>query len=262
MVLISHRYKFIYIKNFKVASTSVEAFFEKFCTEPNKDYKASIESDERITEYGIIGHRCDGKHTVFWNHIPLLELKNHVSEEVFKTYFKFCVVRNPYEKMVSLFHFFRGPIDINHYKSEFEKFVKDKYNYNTNDLGKTMKNKEDPPIFDFFIRYENLVQDIESVCKKLGIEDYDLKKLPTFRSECREKRMPYQYYYTEETKRIVYERHKIEFDYFGYRFDDEDSSVKAFPQTKICIEECKKNENVSVPNPKKKAKFVKMRMVL
>ena len=30
MVLISHRYKFIYIKNAKVAETSIESYFELF----------------------------------------------------------------------------------------------------------------------------------------------------------------------------------------------------------------------------------------
>lgn len=36
MVLVSHRFQFIYIKNRKVAGTSVEAFFEKYCDEPKK----------------------------------------------------------------------------------------------------------------------------------------------------------------------------------------------------------------------------------
>jgi hypothetical protein len=138
--------------------------------------------------------------------------------------------------------------------------VKDERNYNINDLGKTMQNKKDPPIFDFFIRYENLKQDIETVCKKLGIENYNLNELPTFRSENRERRVPYQHYYTEETKRIVFERHKIEFDYFGYKFNDEDSSVKAFPETKICIKECNNKKN-AVPETKKKW-FKKMKMII
>ena len=42
MTLISHRYNFIYIKNKKVASTSVEAFFEKYCVDPKKAVNSRI----------------------------------------------------------------------------------------------------------------------------------------------------------------------------------------------------------------------------
>jgi hypothetical protein len=39
MVLVSYLHKFIYIKNAKVAGTSVEAFFEKYCVKPNIEHK-------------------------------------------------------------------------------------------------------------------------------------------------------------------------------------------------------------------------------
>lgn len=35
MVLISHKYKFIYIKNYKVGGTSCEVFFQQFCVNNN-----------------------------------------------------------------------------------------------------------------------------------------------------------------------------------------------------------------------------------
>ena len=57
MVLISHKYKFIYIKNVKVAGTSVESFFEKYCMNPDKKYVKSERINTKISKYGIIGFR-------------------------------------------------------------------------------------------------------------------------------------------------------------------------------------------------------------
>ena len=47
MVLVSHRYKFIYIKNRKVAGSSVESFFGKYCQNPNKEYAYTKESSQK-----------------------------------------------------------------------------------------------------------------------------------------------------------------------------------------------------------------------
>ena len=57
MVLVSHKYKFIYIKNVKVAGTSVESFFGKYCIDPEKDYSYNDCINEHIDEFGILGSR-------------------------------------------------------------------------------------------------------------------------------------------------------------------------------------------------------------
>ena len=60
MVLVSHKYKFIYIKNRKDAGSSVESFFGKYCQNPDKEYFYSDQIDEQIDEFGIIGKRGEG----------------------------------------------------------------------------------------------------------------------------------------------------------------------------------------------------------
>ena len=61
MVLVSHIYKFIYIKNKKVDGSSVESFFGKYCQNPNKEYEYTDEIDESVSKFGIIGGRLNGK---------------------------------------------------------------------------------------------------------------------------------------------------------------------------------------------------------
>lgn len=60
MVLVSHKYKFIYIKNVKVAGSSVESFFGSFCQDPEKMYNYDDTIIQSIDNYGIIGSRLGG----------------------------------------------------------------------------------------------------------------------------------------------------------------------------------------------------------
>jgi len=65
MVLISHRYKFIYIKCIKVASTSVEAFFRRYCLPEDQEesYEIVNNTDVIISPAGVIGRWIDDKET-------------------------------------------------------------------------------------------------------------------------------------------------------------------------------------------------------
>jgi len=74
----------------------------------------------------------------------------------------------------------------------------------------------DKSCIDFYIRFEFLEEDLQKVCKKLNIE-YDINKLLKFKSNFR-KDKDYRKYYDEELKQIVYDKHKKEFELFGYKF--------------------------------------------
>jgi hypothetical protein len=211
MVLISHIYKFIYIKNFKVAGTSVEAFFEKYCLDPNMVYKQTHERDEVVTKYGIVGNRKQGKTHRYYDHMTSKEVRLALGNKTFQQYFKFCVVRNPYDKMVSKYHFQKDqPFD----KAAFKEFCK------KNDCSniKNCITKDGKPKCDYYIRYENLEEDIQQVCQHVGIKDSHLEDLPSYKSEYRKDRRHYRDYYDEETRKIVYEKHKREFEFFKYEF--------------------------------------------
>ena len=77
MVLISHEYKFIYIKNKKVAGSSIESFFGQFCINPEKStYNFNDSIKQSIDDYGIIGSRLEGvnKTDIWKNHISAKEI--------------------------------------------------------------------------------------------------------------------------------------------------------------------------------------------
>lgn len=207
MVLVSHKYKFIYIKNAKVAGTSVESFFGKYCIDPQKKYNYSHIQEQYCDEYGIIGERGPNVKNKKWkNHLNAEKIKLYLGQERFNSYLKFCVIRNPYDKMVSLYFFKKS-------KLPFIDFVKKETcnNFNIH----AIKNKS---VCDYFIRFEHLEEDIKNLCNKLNINNIDLSLLPKFKSEYRKDKKHWSEYYNDITRKIVYNNHKIEFDTFGYDY--------------------------------------------
>ena len=206
MVLVSHIYRFIYIKNKKVAGSSVESFFGKYCTDPKGKYCYSDQIDQSISSYGIIGRRLGGSGNKWVSHKSAIEIKRDIGSDVFDKYLKFCVVRNPWDKMVSKYYWSGS-------KGSFEDFVK---NNNANNWSTHTINGL--PVSDFYIRFESLEEDIKNLCDKLGITDYDITKLPKHKSQTRKSDKHYRDYYTDETRNIVYQKHKKEIEFFGYEF--------------------------------------------
>ena len=82
-MIISHKYKFIFIRIPKTGSTSIE----NFCKMIDKD---SIISDETKAPYG---------------HYTASQLKNIVTEKQWKEYFKFCFIREPNSWVISQYRY-------------------------------------------------------------------------------------------------------------------------------------------------------------
>jgi hypothetical protein len=217
MVLVSHIYKFIYLKNHKVAGTSVESFFGQFCIDPakKKTYSFEEEQNEQITPYGILGSRMKVKNTKWYNHKNAKEIKRDLGNEKFNEYFKFCIVRNPYDLMVSFYFFCKSKNDAKS-QGDFKTFCKKCIPTNISNVDRIFI--DNVPICQYYIRYENLINDILSVLEKLGIKDFDLNDLPKHKANLNPHDKPYQAYYDEESKEIVKRLFKKEIDMFNYEF--------------------------------------------
>ena len=221
-MLVSYVNKFIFTKTVKTAGTSVEVFFEKYCF-PIGEWKFSHAREEYINEKsGIIGYRgSDRPKVTFYNHMPAAEIQNNLSAEVWDEYFKFTVIRNPFDKMVSAFF-------------HFEKFGnRGKYlNDNDNDISRFRKWVQEGAAIldrsaylidgkvalDYFIRYEHLKEDTEFVCKKIGVE-FNINDLRTLKSEYRDKTISLKDMYDEKTEAIVRNLYKFEIEYFDYQLN-------------------------------------------
>lgn len=181
---------------------------------PAAKWISSHAREEYVGEEGIIGYRGINAAGRYWrNHMPAIEIREKIGESIWNSYFKFCVVRNPFDKLVSGFFFFEaekrnGQELINSFREWIKKGERtlidgDKYQIN----GKIC--------MDYFIRYKNLADGIEHVCKVLEIP-FEPERIPKLKMGYRDKRIPVRNFYNKETIEIIESRFNFELDYFQY----------------------------------------------
>ncbi len=187
-MILSHKHKFLFIENPKTASTSINNFL-----------RVNVE-DALFIRTPSKKHQNSSRHCNLEN--ALLDFK-----EAFK-YFKFCFVRNPWDIVVSWFFFYKknGKIDDS---LIFEDFVK----------GVTLRKTyfgiiNDPRGFNFIGKFENLNNDFNFICQKIGIK---FKELP-HENEHKHKYKHYTEYYNNNTRQIIAEKFSKNIEYFGYKF--------------------------------------------
>jgi hypothetical protein len=206
-MIISHKYKFIFIKTVKTAGTSIEVYLSDKCGE--KDVFTPIHppvSPHRPRNYGS-----------FYNHMPACEVRQSVPAEIWGNYYKFCVERNPWDKVLSLFHMlnYRSGFELS-----FDRFVSDGnealmqvFNYPRyiNTTGNEL-------LVDRVVRYENLDSELGEVFGLLKIP-YEGSLNVRVKTEMQaDDRLPYNEMYTGQQRRLVQRLFEKEIDLHGYAF--------------------------------------------
>jgi len=224
MVLISHKYKFIYIKNVKTASSTVENFFAKYCCPEGTEIlcKNTPLKHELNTEYGFVGGDSTRKKNnndklpgLLAQHTGSIILKKKFPEE-FKEYYKFCVVRNPYQRIVSRF-LWDKKINIISKDMNFKNYIKNESKNPINKMNDDWYHRitlNGKLCCNFYINFDNLEKDIELVCKKLNITDYNIKELKHINKT---ETYNYKDYFDIENQKIVSEHCYEEIKYFDYK---------------------------------------------
>ena len=109
-MIVSHKYKFIFIKTKKTAGTSLEILLSKFCGDSDIITPIS-EEDEAIREQR--GYKTaqnykveleSGETVELYSHASAELIKKAVGEEIWASYYKFCFERNPWEKIISFYY--------------------------------------------------------------------------------------------------------------------------------------------------------------
>ena len=216
--MISHKRKFVFIHIPKVAGTSIEeALRDETCQLLPREWDVA-----RVPHAPL-------------NHLTLQELADYgiLTPAQLKSYFKFCFVRNPWDRMIAEI-FYRGMRPV------FRNLTVDQRIRRACELASTTKGygnhlrvqhdfvEADGLQMDFIGRFEHLEQDFDHVCRLLGI-DADLQHLN------RADHRPYQEYYDEETRTLTTAAYRRDIDAFQYKFEDASRSpivrrkIKAYP---------------------------------
>ena len=222
-MLISFKKQFIYTKTIKTAGTSVESYFEKYCM-PDGTWEFSHAREQHVSEYGIVGYR--GKHSEgkdWYNHMSAEAIRTRIGNTTWDNYYKFCVVRNPFDKVISAFHFLElSDCDTNpkthhlEYSSLIEKFRK----WVTSGGAASIIDRgtyliDGKVCVDFFVRYEELESGLNHICQRLDIP-YEINKLPRLKISARDRNFDIASYYDQSSIDVVTKLFEFELDYFGY----------------------------------------------
>jgi len=246
-MLVSHKYKFIFLKSVKTGSTSTYIFFLPYCLPKEKSEKydctklKNSRNQTGIYEEGMVGLIRKDKSKR--QHVTASKVKNildNIDSNIWENYFKFSIVRNPFDLLVSLYFYkknlilnpliekfiiFENPKNLEEHKENFSKFLNNLHFFkleNGNPESYSFYKIKNKYICDYFIKYENLKEGIEYVCEKCNIENYNLENLKYFRSNSKPINIKYENMYRDmyddKTKELVYDLYKEDFEKFDYKF--------------------------------------------
>tara|TARA_R100000030_G_scaffold33309_1_gene24820 strand:+ start:491 stop:1099 length:609 start_codon:yes stop_codon:yes gene_type:complete len=202
--MISHKHKFIFIHIPKNAGTSIESIFWSRGAQKIDGSDIHYDTIDEITAYN---------------------------------YFIFSIKRNPYCRIVSLWKYWTSvwiplfahnkvEIELNKYDWDFSSFCKnfpifadviEKYHKKERVHFLPQVSINDNPNYvkvDFWMRFENLQEDFNIVCDKIGIPQQKL----SHKNKTNHKH--YTEYYDDKTREIVAELYTKDIEYFGYKFGE------------------------------------------
>lgn len=205
-MIISHERRFIFVHIYKVAGTSIKKALKPYADEMPHRFAL----DRLLHVFGLAAPVKD--------HVTALALKEQLPAEVFEGYFKFAFVRNPWDWLVSLYHYIRShPLHPKHRTvkalSDFEAYLMWR-NENDKVLQKDfVVDEEGNLLVDYLGRYENLETDFQEICRMIDVDC----KLP-----CKNvsRHLDYSQYYTDDTIGLVSEQYREDIERFGYRFEN------------------------------------------
>jgi hypothetical protein len=102
-MIISHKLRFIFVKTAKTAGTSIEIFLSKLC--------GSLDVVTPIIP--SISPHTPRNYRGFHNHVSANAIRNQLEPNLWNSYLKFCVERNPWDKTISHFHAVKSRQDCN-----------------------------------------------------------------------------------------------------------------------------------------------------
>lgn len=189
MALISDTHKFVFIHIYKTGGTSIQSALASY----------------RRKEHGKRR-----------KHVTIRRLLTEGYREMLANYHVFTVVRNPFDRMVSIYFYHQQREGKGEgTKQGFARYVEEYDAIHRNPHWR--KNQYEwisdngQMCVDTILRFETLAKDFAQLCEKLKLS----AKLPhTNKSRHR----PYREYYTPELRRIIEKRFRCDLEQFNYSF--------------------------------------------
>jgi len=178
-------------------------------------------------------------------------LYNYMTQEQFDIYFKFSVVRNPWDRAISMYKYFGYAT-----KCDFKSFLKGAFLKEKWTKKYWFVGPQNEFIYDtdgkrnvnFIAKFENLEDDFRYVCQQIGLPNIKvphinssekkteksgskMKDFVKYFLQNKSRSFPqfkrYQDYYDNESREMVAELYKADIEIFGYQFEEETQGKNA-----------------------------------
>ena len=202
--MINHTHKFIFVKTRKTAGTSLEIALSKFCT--SKDMVGFIVPEDEAKRKSMGFQTSINCIKPIWKwspremynylkrsvppqyldeHATAKQIKDFVEPEIWNSYFKFTIARNPYDQIISRYFWETRKEEL---RPSFKTWLLDnpeKIRQNSN-----IYMIDGKVAVDQVVRFDNLSTDIRIIADKIGIDEdlYSLMASMKAKSGIRDKK--------------------------------------------------------------------------
>jgi Sulfotransferase family len=215
-MIISFKHKFIFFAIPKTATHSFRRVLRPHLD--NNDWEQCSLFEKKsfpVAELARQGH----------GHLTAAQIYPFLPPGTWESFFKFCAVRNPYDRFVSLcFFYFRNSARMQGDPlGEMKRAISEnrsglfspQHLYLTDDSGRIA--------VDRIARCETLQKDFDGILDRIGLPRERLQTVNASRHA------PYRDYYDEELREMVHAGYARDFDLFGYPAGLNEDTVKSLP---------------------------------
>lgn len=217
-MIISHRYRFIFLRTEKTASTSLTAALREALGEDalHAGLKRPAWAKYSPIHHGALKRNFPdlfGLHP----HATARQVRRLLGPEIFDSYFKFAVERNPWERQVSLY--FHREWKKGNTSPDFDRDMRSVFYRNTEYVrlnNWSVYASGAHVAADRVLRYERLEDELAGLCETLSLPaPLSLPKLRNYAAD----RAHYSSFYSDESRKLVAGWYAKEIEAFGYRFE-------------------------------------------
>jgi hypothetical protein len=225
LMIVSHRYRFIFLRTEKTGGTSLAMALQNLLDE--NDLQAEMHRPP-WAKFVPIHHGALKRHFPQWfdlhPHATASQIRDVVGRKIFDSYYKFAIERNPWDRQVSLYahrewkkgkpadHFDRDMRSLIYRNTEYVRLN----NWSIYAIGREI-------VADRVMRYERLPEAIDELVTTLGIPGpLDMPRLRSYTTD----RPHYSSYYSDTTRDLVARWYAKEIEALGYEFETEESTAQ------------------------------------
>ena len=141
----------------------------------------------------------------------------YIPHDMFRSYYKFCVCRNPWDRAFSLYKYLTDQSKpfAQFVKDDFKKKIYNDLNWFAMSQAKFIQNQNNELLVDRIIRLENLDSEFNDIANKLKLKTKHLDKTNVSQNR---KKINYREAYCKESKRIIADLYEDDIKMLNYNF--------------------------------------------